>query len=79
VPLNLGETAASALEDTPTCPCEDPTQGTGTAVGATYMALAPLEGIEDRTSGLAPWDNSPLVRSLGLLGDAHVASFLSVE
>jgi hypothetical protein len=43
------------------------------------MALAPLEGIEDRTSGLAPWDNSPLVRSLGLLGDAHVASFLSVE
>jgi hypothetical protein len=79
VPPSQGEIAASTLEDTPTCPCEDPTLGTGTAVGAAYIALVPLDEMEDRTSGLPPWDNSPLVRSLVLMGNAHAASFLPVE
>jgi hypothetical protein len=42
------------LEDTPICPCEDPTPSTGTAAGVAYMASVPLEGIEDRMPGLLP-------------------------
>jgi hypothetical protein len=41
--------------------------------------IVPLEGIDDRMSGLPPWDNSPPVRYLGLPEDAHVGAFLLAE
>jgi hypothetical protein len=81
---------ASALEDiAPTCPYEDPTLDTGTAIEVAYTTLVdqhmvPSEGIENmqhlghlnRMLDSPPWDNLSLVRQLGQLLDAHVALIL---
>jgi hypothetical protein len=66
----------------PTCPCEDPTQGTVAIARVAYMALVdqhmvPSEGMVNRTLGLLPWDGLLPVRHLGRPTD--VALLLSSE
>jgi hypothetical protein len=84
VPPSPDETVVSASEDiVPTCPCEDPTTGTGTAAEVAYTTLVdqhmiPLEGMEDRMLNLLPWVELPPVRHMGRPKDVHVALLLGL-